>query len=234
MVARRHHYVPQCYLNAFSLEKEGRKKTELVVFDKVDRKRFNTAPDNVALERDFNTIDLERHSPDAFEKAMASVESDIGPALSRIRQARSLANDDRTWLLNLIGLLHIRNPGFRERKRAFHEAVAKRILDIALSSPEMWASQIEKVKRDGFLDKDVDTDYEKAKQSYEAGDFEIIMPVGAHIASEMDTFDHALPLLFERGWVLVKAPEQSPGFITADHPVCLTWSEPQSHGCPWG
>jgi Protein of unknown function (DUF4238) len=115
MVARRHHYVPKCYLNSFSIEND--RKKNLLVFDAIDRKHFKTAPDNVALERDFNTIDLEGHPPDAFEKAMASVESDIGPALTRIVGAKSLANEnDRTLLLNLIGLLHIRNPRFREQQ----------------------------------------------------------------------------------------------------------------------
>jgi len=61
------------------------------------------------LERDFNTIDLEGHPPDAFEQAMASVESDIGSALTRINEAQSLADENhRTLLLNLLGLLHIR------------------------------------------------------------------------------------------------------------------------------
>src|SRR5260221_12979809 len=97
MVARRHHYVPKCYLNSFSVEDDRKKNPELFVFDAVDRKRFKTAPDNVALERDFNTIDLEGHPPDAFETAMASVESDIGPPLSRLVDAKSLANEkDRT------------------------------------------------------------------------------------------------------------------------------------------
>jgi len=38
--------------------------------------RFKTGPHNVALERDFITIDWEGRPPDAFEKAMAGVESE--------------------------------------------------------------------------------------------------------------------------------------------------------------
>jgi hypothetical protein len=234
MVARRHHYVPKCYLKSFAVETD-RKNRELFVFDALERKRFKTAPDNVALERDFNTIDLEGHPPDAFEKAMASVESEIGPALTRIVETGSLANgDDRTLLLNLICLLHIRDPRFRELKRALQENAAKRILDIALSSREMWDSQVKRAQEDGFIPKDAETDYEKVKESYKAEDYKAIVPVGAHIVSEMDTFDHALPLLFERKWVVMKAPEGSPGFITCDHPVCLTWSDPQNSHLPLG
>lgn len=81
-----------------------------------------------------NTIDLEGHQPDAFENAMSLVESDIGPALVRIVAAKSLASqDDRVLLLNLIGLLHTRNPRLRERFRGFRDRVAKAVLDVAMS-----------------------------------------------------------------------------------------------------
>ena len=79
MVARRHHYVPKCYLESFATKTSKKKKSSLWVFDAVDKKSFKTAPDNIALQTDFNTINLEGHAPDAFENAMASVESKRSP-----------------------------------------------------------------------------------------------------------------------------------------------------------
>src|ERR1700681_4973592 len=105
MVARRDHYVPKCYLNSFASPKKGKQKLELLSFDAIKKKCFRTAPDNVALEKDFNTIDLDGHPPDAFEQALAEVESEIGPALLRIVDAKSLASaQDREWLFRLIAL----------------------------------------------------------------------------------------------------------------------------------
>ncbi len=227
MVAKRHHFVPKCYLESFSVKNPKKKKSNLYAFDAVDRKVFRPAPDNVALQTDFNTIDLEGHKPDAFENAMASVESEIGPALVRIVAAKSLKNEeDRTLLLNLIGLLHIRNPRLRERVRGFRDRVAKMVLDVALSSPQIWDSQVKQAKQAGFMSADADTDYDKMKKNYKPDDYKIEVPNIENIRTEMDTFDHVLPLLFARKWVLVKAPEGSAGFITGDHPVCLYWSEP--------
>ena len=227
MVAKRHHFVPKCYLESFSVKNTKKKKSNLYAFDVVDRKVFRPAPDNVALQTDFNTINLEGHEPDAFEKAMASVESDIGPALVRIIAAKSLANQgDRTFLLNLIGLLHIRNPRQRERSRGFRDRVAKVVLDVAMSSPQMWESQIKKAQDAGFVAKDAETDYDTLKKGFNPDDYKIVVPNEENIRVEMDTFDHILPLLFDRKWVLAKAPEGSAGFITSDHPVCLMWSEP--------
>jgi hypothetical protein len=227
VVAKRHHFVPKCYLESFSVKNPKKRKSNLYAFDAVDRKVFRPAPDNVALQTDFNTIDLEGHKPDAFENAMAGVESDIGPALVRIVETKSLKNeDDRTLLLNLIGLLHIRNPRQRERSRDFRDRVAKTVLDVALSSPEIWNSQVKKAKEAGFMPADADADYEKMKKDYKPDNYKIELSNIESIRTEMDTFDHILPLLFARKWVLLKAPEGSAGFITSDHPVCLYWSEP--------
>jgi Protein of unknown function (DUF4238) len=202
MVAKRHHFVPKCYLESFSVKNAKKKKSSLYAFDAMERKVFRAAPDNIALQTDFNTIDLEGHTPDAFENAMASVESDIGPALVRIVAAKSLMNeDDRTLLLNLIGLLHIRNPKQRERFRGVRERVAKGILDIALSSSQMWESQVKKAKEAGYMPADADTDYDKVKRDYNPGDYKIEVPNVENIRTEMETFDHILPLLFARKWL---------------------------------
>jgi uncharacterized protein DUF4238 len=226
MVARRHHYVPKCYLESFASKISKKKNSSLWVFDAVDKKCFRTSPENIALQTDFNTIDLEGHEPDAFEKAMSGVESDIGPALVRIIAARSLKNDeDKTLLLNLVGLLHIRNPRLREQSRNFRERVAKVMMSMLLSTREMWDSHVKKAKEAGFIPKDSDTDYDKHK-NMNPDDYRVEVANEAHIHTEMYVFDHSLPLLFERKWVLAKAPKGSPGFITSDHPVCLIWSEP--------
>ena len=42
--------------------KEREKKSNLYASDAVDRKVFRPAPDNVVLQTDFNTIDLEGHA----------------------------------------------------------------------------------------------------------------------------------------------------------------------------
>jgi hypothetical protein len=237
MVARRHHFVPKCYLESFATKTSRKKKSELWVFDSVNRTAFRTAPDNVALQKDFNTIDLEGHAPDAFELAMASVESDIGPALTRIIAAQSLANeDDWAYLLNFIGLQHIRNPRLRETFRGFRERVAKAIMGLLLSRRQMWESHIKRAQDAGYVSKDADTDYDKLKSTYNPDHYRVEVANEEHIRTEMHVFDHALQLLFARKWVLVKAPKDSQGFITSDHPVCLMWSEPdpKRRGMPLG
>ena len=47
---------------------------------------------------------------------------------------------------------------------------------------------------------------------------------------EVGTFDKLLPPIFQRGWILLKATVDSGGFITSDHPVCLTTVGPRPLG----
>jgi hypothetical protein len=228
MAARRHHYVSQCYLKAFSVQ---RKKSSPIVnvFDRQSRKVFECGIHKVALEGDFNRVEIEEHEPDAVERAMAEFESQLAPALAHIIEARSLENEeDRSYLLNFIGLLALRNPRQREIVRDFQERVAKTILGIVLATPERWESQVKRAKAAGFIDPNANTNYDAMKQFAEKG-YTVEVANERLIRLEFNTFDKILPLIFRRGWVLVKAPEDSGGFVTSDHPFCLTWSEPRVH-----
>jgi Protein of unknown function (DUF4238) len=217
--------VSKFYLKAFAVPRKRTMQTQ--VFDRVGRKQFATAIENVATERDFNRVEIDGIAPDAFENAMAAIESDLSHGIERIRTAGTFDNaDDRASLLNLIGLLHLRNPRFRETFRDFHERVAKATMAVALETPERWARQVAKATEDGYLPPDADADYERMRAFVRQDAFRVETPTERHIALEMDAFDKILPYLFKRGWVFVHAPKGSGGFVTSDHPVCLTWSDP--------
>jgi len=163
MVAR-HHCVSPCYLKAFSIP---RKKSSPIVnvFDRQSHKVFECGIHNVALEGDFNRIEIEGLKPDAFEKVMAVFEARLAPALARIIEARSFENkDDRAYLLNFIGLLALRTPRQREVVRNFHEQVAKRVLALALATPQRWEGEVKKAKAAGFIEANADTDYINMKR----------------------------------------------------------------------
>ena len=39
-----------------------------------------------------------------------------------------------------------------------------------------------------------------------------------------------LAWFFRRNWVVLKAPQDTGGIVTSDHPVSLTWSDPEMQG----
>jgi hypothetical protein len=230
VTARRHHFVPQCYLKGFTVErKKGR---QITVFDAKQHKVFTTAINNVALERDFNRVEIDGLAPDAFENAMAGFESVISPALDRIIAAQSIAaEEDRVALVNLICALALRNPRLRETLRDFHEQVIDRVFQVALETPERWANHVKSMGEGNNFSK---LSFEEAKRFFQKADFSVTVPRERHIQIEVQTFNDMLPIMLERNWVLLKAPKRSGGFVTCDHPVVLMWSDLKMRGGFYG
>lgn len=225
MTARRHHYVPQCYLKGFAKDPD---KPKLFVIDGKERRTFCTAPANVAAERDFHRIEVEGHRPDTLENAFSGFESDVSRALDRIIRARSISDaDDRAYLLNLMALMTIKSPRRRENWRNFVEQITKRRMDLVTATPERFAALIRRAKADGYIDPDAPEDYQRMRDFIEADRYTITVPTGRHIALEMEAFETVLPFFFHRRWVLFRAPPGATGFVTSDHPICLMWTDPE-------
>jgi hypothetical protein len=226
VVARKHHYVPQCYLKGFAVEREPVRQVQ--VFDRVSRKTFVASIANIAAEKDFNTVDLEGHAPDVFEQIISSFETELALSLDRIRSTESFEDqDDRTNVLNLIAVLAVRHPGQRENYRHFHERISKSIMSGLVSSRRMWESTIRKASVAGYISPDADTDYERMKDYVLEGNYRIHLPNEMHMKAELAGVDAILPYLGGRGWMLVNTPPRSGGFVTSDRPVSLIWSEPR-------
>jgi hypothetical protein len=51
-----------------------------------------------------------------------------------------------------------------------------------------------------------------------------------NILIELQFHDHLVRLHEARRWQMLVASDDSGGFVTSDHPVCLRWSDGQDHG----
>jgi len=230
MVARRHHFLPQCYLKGFSRPKKRGKTHHVVVFDR-DSKTFTSNILNIAVKHDFNRVEIEGHEPDVFEQAMAGFEGELAPALNRILEAGNLRNaDDRAILLNFIGLIAIRNPRHRETFRDFNEQTMNAMMELATATKERWEGQMKQAREAGYLKDTQDISYEEMRDFVKKKDYRVELNTEFHIASEMEGFDAILPTLFNRKWLAFTPPDDSNGFITSDHPVCLMFSDPNMRG----
>jgi uncharacterized protein DUF4238 len=232
MVARRHHYLPQCYLKGFSKPRKRGKSHEVHVFDR-SGKTFRTNIINVAAERDFNRIEVEGHPPDIVEQEIAKFESKVGPALSRILESRTLKNeDDRFVLFNLIALVGTKNPRHRESLRQFHEQIAHLLMQAATSTEEHWKTEMRRMKADGYVP-ECEVPYGEMRKAARKK-FRVEVPTERHIGYEMHALKVVLPTLLNRKWVVLLAPEESAGFVTCDYPVCLMFTDPKIRGGLYG
>jgi hypothetical protein len=160
--ARNHHYLPQCYLRGFT--DSGGKKGKICVYDLRDKRVFATHPKNVASRRDFNRIDVDGHPSDALEQALATFESRAAGALKRVRQEHRLPDgEDFAVLMNLIGLMAVRNPHHRHAMDDFHADIARKTMRLVLATKDRWNGTVRRMKADG-IEIDESISYEDLKQ----------------------------------------------------------------------
>src|SRR5271157_3609751 len=110
--ARKHHYLPQTYLAIFT--DKGSKNGQFYVLDVVNGKCFRTSPKNVAAQRDFNRVDIEGKPPDVLEHGLAPFEQGMAAACRKANCSQTFPSDeDFNYIINLIGLIAVRNPPLR-------------------------------------------------------------------------------------------------------------------------
>jgi hypothetical protein len=202
--ARKHHYVPQCYLKGFARNRS--KKSQLYVVDSSVKRAFVTTPLNVAAERDFNRIEVDGEDPNLIESSYAEFEANLAPALVRMDAKGDFPDDaDRALILELVALLAVRNPGRRKAMRKFKEETTRRLMELAVANRERWESQRQKAVEAG-VEGATDLSFEEVREFVERGDFTIGVPTTEHVEQELKSLTTVYNLLHRRSWVVVRAP----------------------------
>jgi hypothetical protein len=226
--ARAHHFVPRCYLNNFTTAEK------ITAVDLTTGKRFTTNTKNVAQERDFNRIESATLPADALETAYAAFEGELAPVLKRLSNGGTCDEDEFSYVLNLIALLAIRNPRFRESFGEFQNNVRHQMLQLATATKERWEAQVAQARAAGYMEGVKDVPYEQMRSSVVKRNFKSVTSTSEHARNELNVLDTLLNILARRSWRWVHADENSGGFITSDHPVCLVWNKPPKGFAPLG
>ena len=198
MVAKKHHYVPQMYLSGFA-----NMAGKLYAVNAEERKCFRPRPANIAVERNFNTIEAEGVPPDALEKELAKLEGEIAPGIKRIRENASFGENgkDRDDAINLIALMALRNP--RSRK----------------DMGELYSQLVRAMLLMTFEEKPAD--YEGHKQFVEEHINGLRVHQNFTLEMELNALEDVYHYFDARKWRILKANEGSGGFVTTDYPVCF-------------
>lgn len=228
--ARRHHYLPQSYLAAFT--DTGTKDGQFFVMEVHSGRSFRTSPINVAVERDFNRIDIEGKSPDSIELALASFEERATQAIRNVIERGAFPNgEDCNLIINLIGLMAVRNPYRRKSFNRAREAVMHRIADLLVSDKKIWDHHLSKAREAGEVIKD-DVSFEEVKRFIGNRKYRIEFSPEGNLRIELRAFNKLLPILGQRTWSLLVAPMDGAEFICSDHPVTLV--KKNRRGGPFG
>lgn len=225
-IARRHHYLPQSYLAAFT--DTGLKDGQFSVLDIQTGRSFRTSPLNVGAERDFNRVDIEGRPPDAIENALAPFEGEATAAIRRVINTEAFPSDsDWNLILNLLGLIAVRNPKLRGSFNQSREQVLRRVSDLLVSDKKIWSHHVKKAREAGEGISD-SVSFEDVQRFVDAGNYRIEFHPEGNLRVEFHAFNELLPLLGQRTWSVLVAPPEGPEFISSDHPVTLVWKGERS------
>jgi hypothetical protein len=219
--ARRHHYLPQVYLAGFT--DTGEKDGQFHVLDICSGASFRTSPINVAVERDFNRVDVEGKPPDIIEQELSPFEERAGQGIRNVNHTNIFPSDeDFNWIINLLCLIAVRNPQLRESFNRSRELTMHAIGDLIVSDEKIWIHHLKKAQKAGYVG-DHNVSFDEIKRFIEERKYTIEFTSEGNLRVEFDAFGKILQLLGQRTWSLLVAPTSGPDIICSDHPVALTW-----------
>jgi hypothetical protein len=223
--AKIQHYVPQYYLRGFVNERK-----QLYVVDRPRAKFYRVPTNKVGAELYFNLVAINGINPFAVEEAISELEGKVAPVLKKVISTRLLGDEnDRSAILNLIASVTLRNPKQRAVVSEMYRDAGQLAAGAALQTKEKYAEFTAAMKAEGIAA----PVYEEMKGWFEKepGLFKPSSPPNEfNILIELQSHDHLVKLYDGRKWQMLVADDDSGGFVTSDHPVCLRWTNGQDHG----
>jgi len=206
----------------------------LWVYDFARDRSFKSKPKGVGAQKDFNRIDIPGYPGDAIETAMSSFEYEVEASIKNVVRGRGFfeTNDDFNIILNFIALLRVRNPSFREQRRAFRQRASEQIMDLALSSPDIYKSEMKRAFEKGAIKQVLP--FEQMKDFHRRKEYTFEVAREGQIREEFELQDSVLEALGNRPWTIVRSNPDAGEFVTCDHPVMLRPSGPEAVGKPLG
>ena len=216
--ARRHHYVPQFYLKGFS--DPNLQNERIHVIDKEERRPFVTTPPNIAVQGDFNRINIPGHSMDEIERQLAQIEDRVATVLRSIAENATLPEEeaDMDYLIVFVAILAANNPQIRERLTNRDREISRQMMQSLVTSREVYESRLSDL---GMEDR---IGYEAARAFVESEDYTISIedPFGYYLAVVFNgLYETVLPVFSTMDWSLVIAEEGETDFVCSDLPAVL-------------
>ncbi len=206
------------YLTGFANDKD-----QCFVVDASTRKSFTASTANIAAERDYNKIEVEGVPADALEKELGAFEGVIAPAIKRVRETASFGENgkDREDIINLITLLAVRNPRTRDDMEKVYTELFQAIVATPFEDPARWDAVVERLKAIGQWPDGAPVDFEGHKKFVDENKHKLKPHKNFTLEMELGATERVYPYFDARKWRILKAKNDSGGFVTTDHPVCV-------------
>ncbi len=214
--AKRHHYLPQSYLEAFTGQ-DGL----LSVFDREAKSFRRQQPKNTALQGNFYTItDNHGRKSDAIERMFAGLESQACTVLRRLDARQTgWSEQERVSFAIYLAYFYTRTPAFDQEQTVVADHLYRAWMKANHPSAEVtrkWFQTFAEKTGEPVSDETVD-DFFKTIQN---DTYDLEVPRQHNIRLMIDGALHIAELLLTLNWTFVRAP-QDIQFITSDAPFVI-------------
>lgn len=227
---RNMHYLPQCYLKGFAAAPS--KSSQLHVFDMNKDCWFSTIPRNVGARRDFLRVNIPGQQPDMVEGIFSDYETRIDAILSTMREAQQMpTGEDYGHLIGLVALIGVRNPLVRQSLNQFQTEVLDLIAQMQVGTKERYEAGVKNVQEAGRAP-GPPVSYEDMLKFIDDKQYKVEIENTLSVSNEFKLWPTITQVLLDRKWALVIAGKGA-NFVSSDHPVSLTWSDPKFQRGPY-
>lgn len=219
--ARRHHYVPACYLKHFAVPQD-RFVGRLHAYDRMTGKAWPTTPDKSAHERDFYRVDVEGEHANLAEGAYGALETRFAPTLANVVERGTLPKDSDVAMHELFAFVAsqaVRTPRIRETQERFHNDTAMLYLHTLADNKDVFLREVRE-SEPGMSEADAEEMYQTHLEFLNAKGARIVMDQTTLVRESLEWAGDIEDFLAMRSWILGVAPADTM-FITTDDPVHL-------------
>ncbi|MHB9145463.1 MAG: DUF4238 domain-containing protein [Symbiobacteriia bacterium] len=217
--ARRHHYIPQFYLEGFKRSADDK---GLWVTDTQRAVQFEAVTKDIGVQRDYNRVEISGVEPNVVEEKLSQIEARAANVIRTLASSRVLpTDDDLNDLMVFIALLHTRSPSSRQVWGDGLKKVAEmaEIMKAASEEEKRKWSRVPAMPPDSK-----GVSYSEFSKVFKAdGTHELRNE--ANVEFMLEGAKVVAPLLIQRSWTVLVARKDAGDLICSDHPVSLVWTD---------
>lgn len=221
---KRHHYLPQFYLEGFCNDEGG-----LWVYNDKDNSIKNLTPINTALITNYYTLeDEDGNKIYELEKMLAEIEGATHPVINKLSNKEQINQEEKEVLALFIALLQSRTPGSIEKLRAMTEPLMEWMVKRYTENEaflEHIISQAEEGKGEKCPCK------KELKEELSKNPPKIVLTKQAEWSTLFNSAQAIMQIYLKMNWTFLYITEKS-SIITSDNPLLMY--EPDIDIGPYG
>lgn len=226
---KKQHYVPRFYLEGFT---DG---TQVALFNRDTGKAKRQTPEHTAYVPNLYTFeDNEGRRRYDFEVLFNRYETKAAPIILKLAAQGRINRAEREDLAAFITFAALRTPTAIEEARAVYRALYKANTRQRLSDNTQVLTYLRNHNCDGMDEATMQAEAARIGQMLRDGNYDVEVSREFALGKSLRNFKTVATALLNRDWVVVTAPEDSPGFLTTDHPVVLTTRSSALRTAPLG